>query len=296
MRSPAIALAVCAMLAGCGATLGPVTPGEGQVAQVTAVIDGDTIEVRFANGTSETVRLIGIDTPEVRGETTPGEFEGVPDTDDGRHCLRTWGDRASQYTRQRITGRRVRVALDPLEGPRGSYGRLLAYVRLDNRTLNYHLVVRGYARVYTSGFSLQERYLAAEARAQANATGVWNCAANIGTDPTATPAGGVAVTDVQADPPGDDNQALNAEYVVLANGGDGPVSLHGWTVSDTAGHTYTFGNVTLAAGARVTLHTGSGTDSQTDVYWGRNGAVWNNDGDAVVVRDTAGAVVARYQY
>lgn len=293
----AVALAVCAALAGCGATLGPATPGEGTAARVTAVVDGDTVEVRYANGTSETVRLVGVDTPEVRGEISPGEFEGVPDTAAGRSCLREWGERASAVATRALEGREVRVALDPREGPRGSYGRLLAYVRVDGRTFNYRLVAEGYARVYESDFSLQERYLAAESRARANGSGVWTCA----TDPAGAPTtdggrGPVAVASVTADAPGDDNENLNAEYVVLENVGEGPVDLAGWTVRDEAGHTYTFGTLTLGAGDSVTLHTGSGTDTATDVYWGRTGAVWNNDGDVVTVETPDGSVVARHRY
>lgn len=294
----AVLLALCAVLAGCGATVGPATPGEGRPARVTDVIDGDTVEVSFANGTAETVRLVGVDTPEVRGEITPAEFDGVPDTDAGRACLRDWGERASAFASRSLEGRRVRVALDPHEGPRGSYGRLLAYVRVDDRTFNFRLVAEGYARVYESGFSRQERYLAAEARARANASGVWTCASEgaAGERTTDAPAGPISVARVRADPPGDDNEDPNAEYVILENVGDQSVDLEGWTVADEVGQAYEFGNQTLAPGARVTLHTGSGTDTATDVYWGRTRAVWNNDGDVVTVRDTEGTVVARYRY
>ena len=38
-----------------------------------AVVDGDTIKVRLADGTRETVRLVGIDTPESRRPKTPVE-------------------------------------------------------------------------------------------------------------------------------------------------------------------------------------------------------------------------------
>lgn len=293
-----LGLAVCLLLTGCGTTLGPATPGDGMPAAVTAVVDGDTIEVRYANGSTETVRLIGVDTPEVRGENTPDEFEGVPDTPAGRTCLRRWGEQAAGYVRDLLTGRQVRVALDPAEGPRGSYGRLLAYVRLDGQTVNYRLVAEGYARVYDSQFSHRARYRTAEARARENASGVWHCAI----DPAGSLAvadggtGPVAIAAVHADPPGDDTENLTAEYVVLENVGNRIVDLTGWTVRDEAAHTYTFGSLTLGAGDRVTLHTGSGTDTGSHVYWGRSGAVWNNDGDVVTVADSNGTVVARYRY
>ena len=55
------AVAACALLAAAAAQAGDFTAK----AQVTRVIDGDTIVVRLANGRSEHVRVLGIDTPEV---------------------------------------------------------------------------------------------------------------------------------------------------------------------------------------------------------------------------------------
>ena len=102
---------------------------------------------------------------------------------------------------------------------------------------------------------------------------------------------GLAVS-VHADAEGNDNENLNDEYVTLTNRGAEPVDLAGWTVVDEAGKTYEFGSLTLNPDASVWLHTGSGTDTDTDVYWGRSGAVWNNDGDTVTVRAANGTVVA----
>ncbi|RRJ34089.1 lamin tail domain-containing protein [Halocatena pleomorpha] len=52
-----------------------------------------------------------------------------------------------------------------------------------------------------------------------------------------------------------------------------PLDLSVWTVADEADHTYTFPRGTsLAAGATVTLHTGSWTDTETDHYWGSSSA------------------------
>ncbi len=90
---------------------------------------------------------------------------------------------------------------------------------------------------------------------------------------------------------------MNDEYVVLKNAGDGTLDLSGWTVSDDGGHTYRVpSGVTLAGGETLTLYTGSGADSGSELYWGSDGAVWNNGGDTVVVRDASGDVVVRAEY
>jgi competence protein ComEC len=104
------------------------------------------------------------------------------------------------------------------------------------------------------------------------------------------------VVEVNADAAGPDGENLNDEYVVFENAGDDPLDLAGWTVSDEAGHEYTFGDVTLAPGDRLTLHTGTGTDTATDVYWGSEAPYWNNDGDTVRVETANGSRVLTEPY
>jgi micrococcal nuclease len=67
-------------------------------------------------------------------------------------------------------------------------------------------------------------------------------------------------------------------------------------VTDETEKSYTFAEVTLAADERVVVHTGSGVDTATNMYWGASGAVWNNDGDTVTVRNSTGIVVAERSY
>ncbi|MFD1643945.1 thermonuclease family protein [Halohasta litorea] len=62
--------------------------GESVTVTVTHVIDGDTMEVEYANGTEETVRLLGVDTPETTlSRVSPDEFAGIPDNTAGRDHL-----------------------------------------------------------------------------------------------------------------------------------------------------------------------------------------------------------------
>jgi hypothetical protein len=44
---------------------------------VTHVTDGDTFDIQYPNGTEDTVRLLGVDTPEVYSEVSPEEFAGA---------------------------------------------------------------------------------------------------------------------------------------------------------------------------------------------------------------------------
>ena len=50
------------------------------------------------------------------------------------------------------------------------------------------------------------------------------------------------------------------------------------------------------AGETFRLYTGTGTDSQTDLFWGRGSGVWNNDFDTVFVYDPDAHQVANRPY
>lgn len=289
------------------ATPTPVPATKPQVTvTVEKVVDGDTIRIRYQNDTTDTVRMLGVDTPETYGENTPEEFS-VPSTAAGKECLSTWGEKAKSFATQRLAGQTIKLGFDPNEGRRGYYGRLLAYVWVDGEQFNYDLIRQGYARMYESNFVERPRYEPAEKRAREARRGLWTCI-TLNTDggststaqtttATADSSGAPLSISVHADAAGNDNENLNDEYVTLTNTGDTTLDLSGWTIADEAGHTYTLADGTsLDPGATFTLYSGSGTDTETDRYWGRSGAVWNNAGDTVTVRDASGTVVATYQY
>jgi micrococcal nuclease len=131
-RSRAVVVALAAVLLG-SAAAGWWLAGHAArptVVTVVAVLDGDTIVVRAADGRDTTVRLLGVDTPETRHPTRPVE------------CF---GPEASAYTRQRLLGRRVALTYDVER--RDRYGRDLAFVSLDGARFNDELLRLGYARL-----------------------------------------------------------------------------------------------------------------------------------------------------
>ncbi len=109
--------------------------------------------------------------------------------------------------------------------------------------------------------------------------------------------GQIQVATTHPDAVGNDGDNLNDEYVVFENVGSGSLDLTGWTVQDEASKTYGFPDgFSLEAGAQVTLHTGSGTDTSTDLYWGASSPVWNNGGDTVYVYDDQGTLATSHTY
>lgn len=97
-------------------------------------VDGDTFWVKVENGKTEKIRLIGVDTPEVK-------WEGLTEEQPG-------GKEASDYIKNLLKGKKVLLEFDVQKYDQ--YGRTLAYVYLEDSTfLNAHLLEMGLARMAT---------------------------------------------------------------------------------------------------------------------------------------------------
>jgi Lamin Tail Domain len=110
----------------------------------------------------------------------------------------------------------------------------------------------------------------------------------------------VTIPIIHYDARGNDNLAsnLNNEYVVFKNNTNTAIRMRGWKVHDEGRiHVYTFPTFRLGAGKTVTLHSGRGTNTSSHLYWQRSyGAVWNNTGDTVTLRNPLGKVVVSRSY
>ena len=129
-------------------------------ARVTGVVDGDTLRVRLGRHT-ETVRLIGVDTPETVHPDRP---------------VGCFGPEASAHTKALLPpGTDIRLERD-VEA-RDRYGRLLAYVwrTADGLFVNLELVAGGWAVPYPfPPNTVHERSLAeAAAGASRESMGLW---------------------------------------------------------------------------------------------------------------------------
>ncbi len=127
---------------------------------INRFVDGDTIAVNM-NGTAETVRMIGVDTPETHKPGTP---------------VQCYGETAAAYTKQLIGSSKVRLQADPLDTNRDRYGRLLRYVYLpDGTLLEAKLITEGYGFAYSQfPFTKTEEFKIDEARAKAAGRGLWS--------------------------------------------------------------------------------------------------------------------------
>ncbi|BDZ59193.1 lamin tail-like protein [Barrientosiimonas humi] len=106
-----------------------------------------------------------------------------------------------------------------------------------------------------------------------------------------------------ADPAGADlpisTTKLNAEFIRLTNTTTRSIVMTGYTVRDNGdAHIYRFpSGYTIGSKRTVTLHTGTGRNTSTDLYWGRTSQyVWNNTGDTARLLSPTGRLVHSCTY
>jgi len=129
-------------------------PSEGPF-RIIRVLDGDTIILD--NG--ETVRLIGVDAPEIHHSEIP---------------VQRFGEEAAKFLKQFAEGFECTLEYE-LNDIRDQYGRLLAYVFVEGDLVNAEIIRQGYAYTYTRfPFSRQAEFIALEREARKNQYGLWH--------------------------------------------------------------------------------------------------------------------------
>lgn len=158
------ALASAASILSCSAPESAPSPqqrgsGDGVVAIVTTVVDGDTIVVAVGD-VEHTVRLLGIDTPEKQGGPRPAE------------CF---GEQATEHAKELLpSGASVTLTRD--EQTRDQYGRLLAYVhRSDGLFVNRAMVEGGFATplFFAPNTAMRDEFQTAADSARRDWLGFW---------------------------------------------------------------------------------------------------------------------------
>jgi micrococcal nuclease len=132
-------------------------------AEVIDHVDGDTVRVRVRNPPAdlsvvETIRMLGVDTPETVHPSRP---------------LEHFGKEASAFTRARLLGRSVYLAFD--WDLRDRYGRLLSYIYTEDGVCFNALIVReGYGHAYTRyPFQFMDEFRRLEQEARNGKRGLW---------------------------------------------------------------------------------------------------------------------------
>ena len=139
---------------------GDVAAGQAVSGIVTVVYDGDTIQVRLADGALEKTRLIGVDSPEM---------------DDTREDVLFWAHMAKRFSFHHLFRREVSLSFDWQR--RDKYGRLLAYVRTaDGLFFNEFLIREGFSAAFLAfpyDKKNQTLFKNAERDARGRGRGMW---------------------------------------------------------------------------------------------------------------------------
>ena len=127
---------------------------------VRTVLDGDTVSVRYPDGGTRRVRLLGVDAAEITGGTDETRFRG---------------ETARRFVYLALFNKTVRLTYDSERTDK--YGRILAYIWMDDGTLFNELIVReGFASVlrwFPLRDDLMSRLRDAEKKARAGKRGLW---------------------------------------------------------------------------------------------------------------------------
>jgi micrococcal nuclease len=236
---------------------------EPQHAKVVEIVDGDTIRV-IVDGVEKPVRYIGIDTPE---STTQVEY---------------FGKEASEKNVELVAGQDIVMYRDVSETDK--FDRLLRYVFVGDKFINYELVNQGYAASfrYDPDTSCADLFDQAESNAKSIGLGLWAATATQAAFSAQSPSGGsleiVAVN-------------KQAEYVDIKNGSSSPVDLTGWIlVSEKGSQTCGLGG-SIQPGQTLRVWAASGEGFSCN--FGKN--IWNNsEPDPAVLYNPQHAEISRY--
>jgi len=107
----------------------------------------------------------------------------------------------------------------------------------------------------------------------------------------------ILVAGINFNPPGRDTNFLNDEWIAFYNPAREAVDMTGWTLNDAQENTYAFPDGCMIGRHRtIVLHTGAGTNTNTDLYWNRIRAVWNNFVDSMRLYDASDRLIVEFFY
>lgn len=233
-------------------------------ANVTSVYDGDTLTL----STGDKVRLKWVNTPEIR----PPEAYAVE---------------AREAAKAFVSGKTVKLLYG--ETTRDSYGRLIAGVEVEGKSLTEHILEMGLGHLFVippddtdlTGF------IAAQERARKARRGLWS---------TPEFQGVLHITSFHANADGDDRENVNGEYLRVCNISAELLDLSGFRIADISGNSWEFPKLLLPAGHTVKVHSGVGTtgvdpELQLTIFLGSASPIWNNKVDRATIYDRFGRVV-----
>lgn len=122
---------------------------------IERVIDGDTVET----AAGDSIRLLGVDTPEIDWENNKSEF---------------YAEAARDFTLKNLADQKVVLEYD--QEREDQYGRILAYIYQDGQNFNKKLLEAGYATlmIVEPNDKYESEFKNAAAEARESRKGIWS--------------------------------------------------------------------------------------------------------------------------
>lgn len=236
-------------------------PDGSRPATVVRVVDGDSIEVSI-DGEEIDIRLQNYNAPEKFDDAGDESCNGAASTE----ALSVLVDAGSEV---QVVGTET-----------DRFGRTLADLYVDGWSVTESLVAGGH------GMATRDRtdWRALMKDAAADGLGIWGprCGDVLTTD--------LRLGDIQANPPGPDEDVLEDEWVEIVNRSDDTIDLDGWVLrDDTTSHRFTLDG-SLGPDDVLRVRTGNGNSSGNDRYLGEDFPVWSNSNETVLLIDPFGVV------
>jgi len=152
------------------------------------------------------------------------------------------------------------------------YQRTLGRIYFQNSYINLELVEKGFASKFLVEDDELRKFDKAEKKAVKEEKGIWK----------KSPISNCIKSEIKE----------KEEIVILTNSCP-DLSFKGWKLKDESRKVYEFGNVKVN---KIVIHSSSGNDNESDIYWNSKQNIWNNDRDTLYLFDNVGDLVNHHSY
>ncbi len=222
-------------------------------ARVERIIDGDTIVAG-----NETIRLLGINTPERK------EF---------------YYKEAKEFLEEKILNKTITLEFG--KDKKDRYGRTLAYVFLGSENANLEIVENGFANYY---------FPSGKDKHYNSFKNAWNeCVEeeiNLCEKSEDKCAECIELKSLD----------IKEQKIVLGNKCDFQCDLSSWNLKDEGRKKFVFPPFALDSNAEIGIIVGNKTDTSKELFWKNEKYVWTRSGDSLFLRDENGKLVLWESY
>lgn len=220
---------------------------------VDRIVDGDTIKAG-----NETIRLLGINTPERK------EF---------------YYKEAKEFLEEKILNKTITLEFG--KDKKDRYGRTLAYAFLGSENVNLEIVENGFANYYFP--SGKDKYYNSFKNAWSKCI---EKEINLCEKSEDECARCIELKSLD----------IAEQKIILANKCNFQCDLSSWNLKDEGRKKFVFPRFTIDSNAEISVIVGNKTNTNEELFWKNEEYVWTRGGDSIFLRDYEGKLVLWESY